>query len=223
MLDNIKYEGKNHQPQTNKTDHQKVWTHSLILILKAILQKEIEQSTPSLVRWADLIPQKETKQATPSLIRPQANLFPQTAIKRATPSLVGPQADSFPQMEIEWATPSSAGPQAIERATPSSVWPQANLILPLQNIKATPCPHLSKPLFKFGLSVKAAEMNFILLTHKFGRILHLALHTQNGLPLLYGSKFKPASSYHTAPNSNRPQHSSSSSNFIWAGRWWKQY
>jgi hypothetical protein len=58
---------------------------------------------------------------------------------------------------------------------------------------ATPCPHPLKPLFKFDLSVEAAEKNFILLTHKFGEDLHLTLHNQNGLPLSYGSKFKPAS------------------------------
>ncbi len=61
ILDNINYSNKNHQPQTVKTDHPKVWTHGLILILKAILQKKNEQATPSLVRWADLILQKEIK------------------------------------------------------------------------------------------------------------------------------------------------------------------
>jgi hypothetical protein len=131
MLDNIKYGDKNHQPQTNETDHPKVWTHGLILILKAIPQKEIEQATPTLVKWANLIPQKKIKQAILSLIRPQANLTPQREMKQATASLVGPQADSFPQMEIKQATTSSAGPQAIERATPSLVWPHASLILTL--------------------------------------------------------------------------------------------
>jgi hypothetical protein len=57
---------------------------------------------------------------------------------------------------------------------------------------AAPCPLLLKPLFKFDLSVEAAEKNFILLKHKFGGNLHLALHAQNGLLLSYGSKFKPA-------------------------------
>jgi hypothetical protein len=57
---------------------------------------------------------------------------------------------------------------------------------------ATPCPHLSKPLFKFDLSVEVAEKNFILLRHIFGGNLHLAPHAQNGLPLSYGSKFKLA-------------------------------
>jgi hypothetical protein len=145
-----------------------------------------------LVRWANLILRKEIKQATPSSIRPQTNLILQREFKQATPSLVGPQAGSFPQIEIKQATPSSARPQAIEQATPSLVWPQANLILTLQNIMATPCPHLLKPLFKFNLSVKAAEKNFILLKHKFGGNLHLALHAQNGLPLSYGVKFKLA-------------------------------
>ncbi len=57
---NIKYGNKNHQPQTDETDHPQVWTHGLILILEqVILQKQIEQATPSSVRWADLILQKE--------------------------------------------------------------------------------------------------------------------------------------------------------------------
>jgi hypothetical protein len=62
-LENIKYGDKNHQPQINKTDHPKVWTHGLILTLKAIPKKEIEHATPSLVRWAELIPQKKIKHA----------------------------------------------------------------------------------------------------------------------------------------------------------------
>ncbi len=57
---------------------------------------------------------------------------------------------------------------------------------------ATPCSHPSKPLFEFNLSVKAAEKKFILLTHKSGGNLHLALHAQNGLLLSFGSEFKPA-------------------------------
>jgi hypothetical protein len=57
---------------------------------------------------------------------------------------------------------------------------------------ATPCPHPSKPLFKFDHSVNPTEKNYILLMCNFGGDLHLALHAQNRLPLSYGSKFKPA-------------------------------
>jgi hypothetical protein len=91
-------------------------------------------------------------------------------IEQATPSLVGPQADLILQREIKLATPSSVGPQTdlfwqkdIKGATPTSVWPHVNLFLTLQNIMATPCPHPSKPIFEFDLSVKAAAKNFILL------------------------------------------------------------
>jgi hypothetical protein len=56
---------------------------------------------------------------------------------------------------------------------------------------ATPCQYPSKPIFEFDLSVKAAEKNFIILTCKFGGNLHKTLHAQHGLPLSYGSEFKP--------------------------------
>jgi hypothetical protein len=42
------------------------------------------------------------------------------------------------------------------------IWPH-DLITSLQQIMATPCPHPSKPLFKFDLSVEAANKNYILL------------------------------------------------------------
>jgi hypothetical protein len=97
------------------------------------------------------------------------------------PKLGWAQANLFPQKEIKQATPSFL------------VYPHANLILTLQNIMATSCPHPSKPLFEFDLQVKAIEKNFILLTCKFRGDRHLALHAQNGSPLSYGFKFKPAS------------------------------
>ncbi len=43
------------------------------------------------------------------------------------------------------------------------------------------------------MSVEAVEKNYMILMHKFGGDLHKALHTQNGLPLQYGSKLKPVS------------------------------
>ena len=58
---------------------------------------------------------------------------------------------------------------------------------------ATPCPHPSKPLFEFNLSVEAANKNYILLMQKFGGDLHRALHAQNESPLSYSSEFKPVS------------------------------
>jgi hypothetical protein len=58
---------------------------------------------------------------------------------------------------------------------------------------ATPCCHPSKPIFKFDLSVEAAEKNYIILMRKFEGDLHKALHAQQGSPLQYGSKFKPVS------------------------------
>jgi hypothetical protein len=58
---------------------------------------------------------------------------------------------------------------------------------------ATPCHHLSKPIFEFNLSIKAAEKNYIILMGKFKGDLYKALHAQQGLPLQYGSKFKPVS------------------------------
>ena len=72
------------------------------------------------------------------------------------------------------------------------IWP-SNLIQLLQDIMALPCPNPSKPQFKFDLSVKAAEKNYILLIRKFGGDLHRALHAQKNLPLSYGSEFKPVS------------------------------
>jgi hypothetical protein len=58
---------------------------------------------------------------------------------------------------------------------------------------ATPCPHPSKPIFKFDLSIEVAKKNYIILMRKFGGVLHKALHAQQGLPLQYGSEFKPES------------------------------
>jgi hypothetical protein len=180
-MDNTKCSNKNHPLQTDETDHPKVWPHGFISILQHVIpQKEIERATPSLVGpHANLIPQKEIERATPSLVGPQADLIPQRGIKRATPSSFGPQADLFLQREIK-------------QATPSSVWIHANLISTLQNKMATTCPHPLKPPFEFDLSVEAAEKNFISLTRKFGGDLHLTLHAQDGLPLSYGSEFKPA-------------------------------
>jgi hypothetical protein len=70
------------------------------------------------------------------------------------------------------------------------IWPR-DLITSLQQIMETPCPHPLKPLFEFDLSVEASNKNYILLMQKIGGDLHRALHTQNKLPLSYGSEFKP--------------------------------
>jgi hypothetical protein len=94
-LDNIKYGNKNHQLQTNKTDHPKVWTHSLILILETNPLKKIKQATPSVVRWANLILQKSNKlpQAQlglkpTSLCKGKSNKLPQAQLDlKAAPSL----------------------------------------------------------------------------------------------------------------------------------------
>ncbi len=50
-----------------------------------------------------------------------------------------------------------------------------------------------KPLFKFDLSVDAAERNYTLLMQHFEGDLHKALHAQQESPLNYGSEFKPIS------------------------------
>jgi hypothetical protein len=74
----------------------------------------------------------------------------------------------------------------------NKVWPPS-LILILQKTMATPCCHPLETLFEFDMSVKAAEKSYMILMHKFGGDLHKALHAQKGLPLQYGSEFKPVS------------------------------
>jgi hypothetical protein len=56
---------------------------------------------------------------------------------------------------------------------------------------ATPCPHPSKPLFEFDLTVNARERNYALLMHHFEGDLHKALHAQRESPFNCGSEFKP--------------------------------
>jgi hypothetical protein len=63
-----------------------------------------------------------------------------------------------------------------------AVWPP-KLISILHQTMATPCQHPSKPIFEFDLSVKAAKINIIIFTCKFGGDLHKALHPQHKLLL----------------------------------------
>jgi hypothetical protein len=72
----------------------------------------------------------------------------------------------------------------------TKVWPPS-LISILQKTMAIPCCHPLETLFKFDMSVEAAEKNYMILMHKFGGDLHQALHAQKGSPLQYGSEFKP--------------------------------
>jgi hypothetical protein len=170
--------------QTLEKDHPKVWPPGLISILQKTMATPCRHRSKPIFKF-DL---DQLHQATSPQQLHQAT-SPRQLHQAMSPRQLH-QATSPRQLHQAMSTKQ---PNSISYPKPSlAVWPPG-LISILQQTMATPCRHPSKLIFKFNLSVKAAEKNYIILMRKFEGDLHKALHAQQGSPLQYGSEFKPVS------------------------------